>query len=185
MEEVNTGGPAFPVAENHEIANEFEWTCGMTLRDYFAAKAMQGLLAEGTFMKEDKGVKVAFWVTAAAAYDVADEMIKRRAASRSEDKGGEGNGKWTPGPWLDKGHEFDNERRLIQSADGWCITEVCGGLPNEGEQEANGAILSAAPDLYEACRVALEREEDAGESAGSRAFITQLRTALAKARGEA
>ena len=39
---MNTGGPAFPtLADNGHSTNQD----GMTLRDYFAAKAMQGLLA--------------------------------------------------------------------------------------------------------------------------------------------
>ena len=40
MAEINTGGPAFMVAELANIKHE-----GMTLRDYFAAKAMQSLIA--------------------------------------------------------------------------------------------------------------------------------------------
>ena len=39
-----TGGPAFPT----NLYN------GMTLRDYFAAKAMQGLLASDVYAPKDK-----------------------------------------------------------------------------------------------------------------------------------
>jgi hypothetical protein len=49
---------------------------GMTLRDYFAAKAMQGLLA-GTLTPE------IVWSqsdVAETAYNVADAMIKEREA---------------------------------------------------------------------------------------------------------
>ena len=64
----NTGGPAFPTPA-HNLAND-----GMTLRDYFAAKAMQGMLA-GTLTPE------AIWSqdeVAETAYNVADAMLKAR-----------------------------------------------------------------------------------------------------------
>jgi len=54
---------------------------GMTLRDYFAAKAMQGLIARestGAFNFEacpNDPWRVALW-----AYDVADQMLKARQA---------------------------------------------------------------------------------------------------------
>lgn len=42
----DTGGPAFPVNElNHQTGAVCAQNFGMTLRDYFAAKALQGLLA--------------------------------------------------------------------------------------------------------------------------------------------
>jgi hypothetical protein len=46
---------------------------GMTLRDYFAAKAMQGLLAD-----QDWRMDMDFNETAFAAYQQADEMLKVR-----------------------------------------------------------------------------------------------------------
>lgn len=61
----NTGGPAFAVAE---LAN-IKWE-GMTLRDYFAAKAMQGLMDAAMPMPE----------IAWAAYEMADAMLKAREA---------------------------------------------------------------------------------------------------------
>ena len=79
----NTGGPAFPSKKRIYRAGyatqEFEPINGMTLRDYFAAKAMQGLCARTdgkgfdflTF--ENDPMRVAGW-----AYDVADEMLKAR-----------------------------------------------------------------------------------------------------------
>ena len=51
----------------------------MTLRDYFAAKAMQGLMSrkeQGGFdfaVYEKDAMRVALW-----AYDLADEMLKAR-----------------------------------------------------------------------------------------------------------
>lgn len=68
-----TGGPAFPVfpdtAGGHAIAFQ-----GMALRDYFAAKAMQGLVHHfdfGTF--RDDPMRLALW-----SYDAADAMMKAR-----------------------------------------------------------------------------------------------------------
>ena len=62
---INNGGPAFP---RTGWPNE----TGMTLRDYFAAKAMQGMLAEnggGASTNADLAV---------FAYRIADEMMKAR-----------------------------------------------------------------------------------------------------------
>ena len=58
-----TGGPAFPT----------HYTNGMTLRDYFAAKAMQGLLAYGWKTEENIAPK---------AYAMADAMLKQREIER-------------------------------------------------------------------------------------------------------
>lgn len=67
----NTGGPAFPVNQQlpEGMANLTPET-GMTLRDYFAAKAMQGLMDAAMPMPE----------IADAAYDMADAMLKAREA---------------------------------------------------------------------------------------------------------
>ena len=59
-----TGGPAFAVAELANITWE-----GMTLRDYFAAKAMQGLVSNG---ETDSPM------ISKAAYIIADHMLKAR-----------------------------------------------------------------------------------------------------------
>jgi hypothetical protein len=69
MSEIKTGGPAFPTAEIFH--DEVVYTGGMTLRDYFAAKAMQALIdyEEGTIQKD-----------AEIAYAYADAMIKAREA---------------------------------------------------------------------------------------------------------
>ena len=65
----NTGGPAFPrMGERCQSINED----GMTLRDYFAAKAMQGLLASEVHAPLED--------FAATAYKMADAMLKEREA---------------------------------------------------------------------------------------------------------
>ena len=69
MNDTNTGGPAFPShGSMGEVAQE-----GMTLRDYFAAKAMQGLLA-GSLKSSDTHL------IARDCYAMADAMLKAREA---------------------------------------------------------------------------------------------------------
>jgi predicted lipoprotein with Yx(FWY)xxD motif len=67
-----TGGPAFPShGSMGEVAHE-----GMTLRDYFAAKAMQAIII---------GYGAKYWPpansAAAAAYEYADFMLKEKSQS--------------------------------------------------------------------------------------------------------
>ena len=66
----NTGGPAFPTKQYNRNIMAFEEVGGMTLRDYFAAKAMQGLTQkyshEGDISRN--------------AYKIADAMLKARQA---------------------------------------------------------------------------------------------------------
>lgn len=65
--EHNDGGPAFPWGEHGQILG------GMTLRDYFAAKAMTRIIAH------DKDGCMAPDITAMASYSLADAMIKARS----------------------------------------------------------------------------------------------------------
>ena len=71
---MKTGGPAFPLHAHdwHKEVSDtgyvnHDFTMGMTLRDYFAAKAMQAL-AQGNY----------FDATARQAYMIADAMLKAR-----------------------------------------------------------------------------------------------------------
>ena len=66
MSNTNTGGPAFP--------SPYDDDEGMTLRDYFAAKAMHGMISANIDVngaRED---------LAREAYKKADAMIKAREA---------------------------------------------------------------------------------------------------------
>jgi hypothetical protein len=63
--------PAFPVQSVY-IEDQETNSRGMTLRDYFAAKAMQGFCASPT------GMEWANSRLAAEAYDLADAMLKAR-----------------------------------------------------------------------------------------------------------
>ena len=67
----NTGGPAFPVPAELCQDLTIEEQRGMTLRDYFAAKAMQALLTRRPL----SGGEVA-----RDAYIIADAMLKAREA---------------------------------------------------------------------------------------------------------
>ena len=61
-----TGGPAFPVPTGCGAE------AGMVLRDYFAAKAMQGMLACPEQLQSDEHM------FARDAYQIADAMLKER-----------------------------------------------------------------------------------------------------------
>lgn len=73
----DNGGPAFPVSdvmalEPRTTAEMVSLAHGMTLRDYFAAQAMTGIIAN----PENKGSASFF---AENAYAIADAMIAERA----------------------------------------------------------------------------------------------------------
>lgn len=74
MSNIETGGPAFPT-EVWDAEGIPQHTEGMTLRDYFAAKAMQGLLAAQIHGFNDRPAKGPF---ASMAYEMADAMLKAR-----------------------------------------------------------------------------------------------------------
>ena len=72
MSNTNTGGPAFP---SLPIVQEFEgkrltMTEGLTMRDYFAAKAMQGYCTDPVMTSAKSA--------ATLAYEMADAMLKAR-----------------------------------------------------------------------------------------------------------
>jgi hypothetical protein len=71
--------PAFPVS--FKWGNELSQYNGMTLRDYFAAKAMQAILADqyanGIYVLDlDNDSEI---VASNAAYTMADAMMKARS----------------------------------------------------------------------------------------------------------
>lgn len=66
------GGPAFAAgAYEHNSGGYLAWQDGMSLRDYFAAKAMQGLIASPA---DPESMEVA----AKWSYNLADAMLKAR-----------------------------------------------------------------------------------------------------------
>ena len=72
---INNGGPAFPIPLHPWQTYTAHATCdGMTLRDYFAAKAMQGMAAS----KEHCTDGWAHSDIAVQAYNIADAMLRAR-----------------------------------------------------------------------------------------------------------
>jgi len=67
------GGPAFPSTQYANGISPYGHSEGMTLRDYFAAKAMQALLARTSYHVEDDEADIA-----TVAYDYADAMMEAR-----------------------------------------------------------------------------------------------------------
>ncbi len=79
MSNNNTGGPAFPSHHDDDIGYPAK---GMALRDYFAAKAMQGLMA-GRWKSDMHGIPYDAYRAdadewAKSAYHFADAMLKAR-----------------------------------------------------------------------------------------------------------
>jgi hypothetical protein len=62
---INDGGPAFPTPVG------IQHNDGMTLRDYFAAAALQGMLTDSCIQGSDSQF-------AESAYSYADAMLKAR-----------------------------------------------------------------------------------------------------------
>lgn len=77
MSKINDGGPAFPFVEPDTMVNV---AVGMTLRDYFAAKAMQGWLS--SYGPDDKHPATAGDAdfVAQRSYAMADAMLAARGA---------------------------------------------------------------------------------------------------------
>ena len=80
QDQVNNGGPAFPVSENYDERRGEPITYaseGMSLRDYFAAAALQGWLAswpESGVHNIESTKKLA-----SSCYAIADAMLKERS----------------------------------------------------------------------------------------------------------
>jgi hypothetical protein len=72
MSEIKDGGPAFPVPYHPE--QQWENPAGMSLRDYFAAKAMQGMI----LLRSYSGTADQM---AGEAYVMADAMLAARGAA--------------------------------------------------------------------------------------------------------
>ena len=85
MSEVNDGGPAFPVNESEEHTGTLD---GMTLRDYFAAKAISSCCENNPASFSDRvrrflGLDYTIGGTAPEsaairAYRIADAMLEQR-----------------------------------------------------------------------------------------------------------
>ena len=67
----DNGGPAF--GEFQQVGDVAMRDVGLSIRDYFAAKAMQGMIASYGYLRSEVDVM------AESAYDCADAMLKERA----------------------------------------------------------------------------------------------------------
>lgn len=67
----DNGGPAYPCGRRFELGEGWQQEDGMSLRDYFAAKYMQGVSAKSDTLYELKHLAI-------ESYQMADEMIKAR-----------------------------------------------------------------------------------------------------------
>lgn len=72
----NNGGPAFPVTPTDRSGQCAPTECGMTLRDYFAAKAMQGIIHNEADI--DFSGKTVESAVASLSYRIADAMLAER-----------------------------------------------------------------------------------------------------------
>lgn len=68
---LDNGGPAFPTDDARQIGPSIWHHDGMSLRDYFAAKALQGLLTNAFNSRPPENI--AIW-----AYRHADAMLAAR-----------------------------------------------------------------------------------------------------------
>lgn len=76
MSEKDTGGPAFPTdCEESPFAKAH---AGMTLRDYFAVQALQGMLAHSTRYRSRYSHLHWHDAISQEAYEIADSMLQAR-----------------------------------------------------------------------------------------------------------
>lgn len=73
MSKYETGGPAFPETP---VGETYEGSSGMSLRDYFAAKALPGCIAAIMSLECHRWFPTDF---AQEAYKMADAMLEERA----------------------------------------------------------------------------------------------------------
>jgi len=86
--EIKTGGPAFPSIAEYIQNDGYRALDGMTLRDYFAAKAMQGILSNPVYfaalqdqaieLDKFKQVTTVFQLISELSSDMADSMLEIR-----------------------------------------------------------------------------------------------------------
>lgn len=75
MNKINDGGPAFPNVPDGAGSRWADWGMGMTLRDYFAAKAMQAAFTSPIEASKEGQAYIAMH-----AYRMADAMLAARGA---------------------------------------------------------------------------------------------------------
>lgn len=78
-DQINDGGPAFPFLELDGAGMPYQQNPGVTVRDYFAAKAMHQFL-QGAVIPAGYDPTNEFASLAAHSYAMADAMLKARSA---------------------------------------------------------------------------------------------------------
>jgi len=93
--------------------------------------------------------------------------------------------KWTPGPWFNGGKLIGGCLEVLADGGRMQVARVNG---KAGEQEANAALIAAAPELYEALAGFVDwfnaQELHHVIKGAAREPHTRARAALAAARGE-
>lgn len=82
----------------------------------------------------------------------------------------------TPGPWItDSKERTDTARYIMAAARPFPHTIARIDLVNRAEDEANAALIAAAPEMYEALRdlLAVKPNSDAPEWVAARAAIAK------------
>lgn len=88
----------------------------------------------------------------------------------------------TKGEWLYDGARIRTNTTVIASP--WCDSNYDHQLPESNrfhEIQANGHLIAAAPDMYEACKIALEDADAKVQHVSTKTFLIR---ALAKAEGK-
>ena len=70
---IDSGGPAFPRTRYHSDEHPIGYETGMTLRDYFAAKALTGMLSNSNLSMSIPNEEIA-----GEAYAIAEAMLEAR-----------------------------------------------------------------------------------------------------------
>jgi hypothetical protein len=78
MKKIKDGGPAFSAAAFDQNDNVLEWQSGMTLRDYFAAKALTTMFYPAIMESIRTDVDLDCDKVAGFAYTMADAMLTAR-----------------------------------------------------------------------------------------------------------
>lgn len=75
MGQKNDGGPAFPVVSSNGLGHVSD---GISIRDWFAGMALQGMNANTGLIKVSTSLEICFENMSKIAYEQADAMLKER-----------------------------------------------------------------------------------------------------------
>jgi hypothetical protein len=64
---------------------------------------------------------------------------------------------YSPGPWLVKGNGASPRVPCAIEGEGWTIAELYWNEHMDGDTEVNARLMAAAPELYEALKLALRQ----------------------------